>query len=326
MAHIICFLTLNWYYIEIMRITPQEQALHVDLAEEEAMARLLPRSPLLSSHTRGWDGILVQHHQQPAWEMPVYAPSHHTLSIHHSSHVTESERVLDGKWRTENIHQGDVALIPANVIHQKRWRRDCSFTLLMLDPAYVAQLAAEALDGVGHVSLKETRLEVLPQFAQSDPLLYQIGVALKSELETEHPSTPLYIDSLITALTAHLIRHYSTTSLKTPASIPGLSPYQLERAIAYINTDLTQELNLAKLAAVVGVSKFYFCWLFKQSMGTTPHQYVLQQRVERAKQLLKQHQASIADVALQCGFTNQSHLNRHFKRLTGITPLTFLKQ
>jgi AraC family transcriptional regulator len=309
-----------------MRTTSQEQALHVDLAEEKATAKLLPRSPLLSSHTRGWEGILVQHHQQPAWEMPVYAPSHHTLSIHHSSHSTESERVLDGKWRTEHIHQGDVALIPANVPHQKRWRRDCSFTLLMLDPTYVARFAEDALDGAGTVSLKETCLEMLPQFAKSDPLLYQIGVALKSELETEHPSTPLYIDSLITALTAHLIRHYSTISLKLPTSTPGLSPYQLERAIAYINADLTQELNLVELAAVAGISKFYFCRLFKQSMGTTPHQYVLQQRVERAKQLLKQHQNSIADVALQCGFTNQSHLNRHFKRLTGITPLAFLKQ
>lgn len=296
----------------------QEQVLQVDFTEEDASESILPRSPLLSSLQRGWDGILVQHHHQPAWEMPEYVPSHHTLSIHHVNHAIDSERVLDGKWRTEQLHQGDVALIPADVPHKKLWRRDCRFTLLMLDPGHVARIADEVRDN--------NRFQLLPQFAKSDPLIYHIGTALKLELESDQPSNRLYTDSLITALVAHLIRHYSTSSIVIPKASSSLSNYQLNQAIAYIEAHLTQEISLSSLADAVGVSKFYFCRLFKQSMGVTPHQYVIQQRVERAKQLLQQRQFSIADVALQCGFANQGHLNRHFKRIVGITPFAFLKQ
>lgn len=296
----------------------QAQLVQMDFAEADATAKLLPRSPLLSSHSLGWDGILVQHHQQPAWEMPEYTPSHHTLTLQHHSHTVASERVLNGKLRTEQLQAGDVALIPVDVAHKKLWRRDCNFTLLMLDPVHVARITSEVTDN--------SQFELLPQFAKSDPLIYQIGIALKSELETDRPSDRLYIDSLMTALIAHLMRHYSTVPLVTSPPINGLSKYQLERTIEYINAHLTQELNLSELADAVGVSKFYFCRLFKQSMGSTPHQYVIEQRVERAKQLLQQRQFAIADVALQCGFANQSHLNRHFKRIVGITPFAFLKQ
>ena len=68
------------------------------------------------------------------------------------------------------------------------------------------------------------------------------------------------------------------------------------------------------------MSRFYFCRLFKKSVGATPYQYVMQQRVEMAKRMLQQQGLSIADVAFDCGFANQSHLGRIFKKHTGTTP------
>ncbi|WP_256478965.1 helix-turn-helix transcriptional regulator [Chroococcidiopsis sp. CCMEE 29] len=82
-------------------------------------------------------------------------------------------------------------------------------------------------------------------------------------------------------------------------------------------------MKLAHLAKLVGMSQYYFCHLFKRSMGVTPYQYVLQQRIERSKQLLKQNELSIAEIALMCGFKNQSHLTTFFRKLTGITPKVF---
>jgi len=78
-----------------------------------------------------------------------------------------------------------------------------------------------------------------------------------------------------------------------------------------------------ELAAIAQLSVFHFCRSFKRSTGFTPHQYVIQQRVERAKQLLKDGKMGISEVAIACGFTHQSHLNRHFKRLTGVPPKKF---
>jgi AraC family transcriptional regulator len=106
-------------------------------------------------------------------------------------------------------------------------------------------------------------------------------------------------------------------------SYGGLSQYKLRQAIEYIDAHLDQEITLTDLAEVLGMSQYYFCRLFKQSMTIPPYQYVLQQRVERAKQLLQQPEVAICDIALECGFANQSHLTKHFRKLTGITPKAY---
>lgn len=76
---------------------------------------------------------------------------------------------------------------------------------------------------------------------------------------------------------------------------------------------------------MVDMSKYYSLRLFKQSMGVTPHQYLIQQRMEKAKQLLKQEKVSIVEVAAQCGFSNQSHFARVFNKNTDLTPRAYRK-
>ena len=104
----------------------------------------------------------------------------------------------------------------------------------------------------------------------------------------------------------------------------GLPKKKLRQAIDYIQAHLTENVSLDAMSTEVGISRFYFCRLFKQSTGTTPYQYLIKCRIERAKALLLQEKLSIADVALEVGFSNQSHLTKHFKRLVGVTPKKFL--
>jgi AraC family transcriptional regulator len=108
-------------------------------------------------------------------------------------------------------------------------------------------------------------------------------------------------------------------------SIGELLPYQFNQVVDYIQAHLDQELSLDDLAAISQLSPYHFSRSFKQKLGLSPCQYIIWQRVERAKQLLQTQQMSIAEVAIACGFTHQSHLNRHFKRLVGVTPSFFLK-
>ena len=100
----------------------------------------------------------------------------------------------------------------------------------------------------------------------------------------------------------------------------SLTHTQLQQAIDYIQTYLNRDLSLAELASVIGISPTYFASLFKQAMGISPHQYIIQQRVERAKLMLLRTDLTIADIALQVGFSSQSHLTHQFKRVTGLTP------
>jgi len=101
------------------------------------------------------------------------------------------------------------------------------------------------------------------------------------------------------------------------------SSYRLKSTITYIHQHLDQNINLEMLAGAIGMNPSYFCRLFQQEIGCSPYRYIIQQRIEKAKILLKQRDLPISDIALQCGFANHSHLDRHFLKITGITPKVF---
>jgi AraC-like DNA-binding protein len=100
----------------------------------------------------------------------------------------------------------------------------------------------------------------------------------------------------------------------------GLTHTQLQQVLDYIHTHLDRDLSLSEIAEIINISPTYFASLFKQAIGISPHQYVIQQRVEQAKLMLSKTDLAIADIALQVGFSSQSHLTQQFKRFTGMTP------
>ena len=107
--------------------------------------------------------------------------------------------------------------------------------------------------------------------------------------------------------------------------LPGepLLKHDFAQVIDYIEASLGQTIELEDLAKIAGMSRFYFCRVFKEAIGSTPHQFVIRRRVERAKSLLRKSLLSIAEIAVVCGFANQDHLTRYFKRLMNVTPGVF---
>ena len=165
------------------------------------------------------------------------------------------------------------------------------------------------------------RVDIPPQLHVRDPRIEHIGWAVKAELETAEPLGRLYGDSLGLALAAHLVRSY------VPAGAPRcdarLSRRRLARVLDYLRANLADDLSLSELAKMAGVSPSHFKTLFKQTVGMPVHQYVIRRRVEYAVELLRSADSPLADVALQAGFANQSHLARWMRRLTGLTPAAF---
>jgi YesN/AraC family two-component response regulator len=97
--------------------------------------------------------------------------------------------------------------------------------------------------------------------------------------------------------------------------------YRLKSIIAYIKANLHHNINLELLSGSIGMTPAYFCRFFNKEIGLSPYQYIIQQRIEKAKELLlKQRQLSINDIALQCGFSSHSQLDQHFRKIMGITP------
>lgn len=292
--------------------------LTVEVAQEENILQVLARPPLRSSQLLQWQGIYVQQHHQPAWETPEYCYTQHMILVHHSEQFVQAERVLDGRRQRESLGDGNIVIVPATVAHQASWNQENTFTLLFLGPNHLAQVAYE--------SMNVDRVELIPQFAKLDPLIYQLGRALQSEMESQRSGSRLFVDSLTTALSIHLLRQYTVRQQPLQTYSDGLPPRKLQQAIDYIQAYLAQDLSLEAIANTVEMSRYYFARLFKQSMGISPYQYVLQQRVERAKALLRSSSLSIAEIAHQVGFADQSQLTIQFRKFTGTTPLDYRKQ
>jgi AraC-like DNA-binding protein len=103
----------------------------------------------------------------------------------------------------------------------------------------------------------------------------------------------------------------------------GLPPRALRRVNEYINSNLGTNISLAVLADTAGFSTFHFARAFKESEGVTPHRYLLERRIERARNLLVKTDLSISEVAISSGFADQSHLARHFRQRVGVLPSTY---
>lgn len=295
--------------------------LKVDFTQETDVLAILPRPPLLTSEKLDWTGLNAQYHCQPAWQSPEACHMQHVIVVvmHTPSATVQSTRTIAGNNQQEQLVAGICAIIPADAAHHSTWDGETGFLLLNLDPGYLAQIAHETVDS--------DRVELIPQFATLEPTISGIGFALKTELETGGAGGKLYAESATTLLATHLLQHYCTRSQTLPSyHAGGLPKYKLREAIAYIQDHLGEEITLEAIATHLNMSHYYFCHLFKQSMGVSPYQYVLQQRINKAKPLLKQRQLAITDVALECGFANQTHFTKYFRKLTGITPRAYREQ
>lgn len=297
----------------------EQQPLVLDLARKEDVLQVFPRPPLRSSENLGWDGIEVQQHCQPAWESPECAHPTHILAVAFNSDVVQSERWFDGHRQQEQIGQeNNIAIIPAMVQHRGTWDREVYFSVLSLDPDRLVQMAYE--------SITTDCVELIPQHTMQDPFIDWIGKSLTQEVIADQFSSRLFVDALTEALSIHLLRHYSDWHKPLRDDTGGLPRRQLRQAIAYIHDHLAADLTIGAIADEVGMSHYYFSRLFKQSMGVSPYRYVMGQRVEAAKTLLKQTPLSIAAIAAQTGFTSQNQLTIQFRNFTGTTPIKYRQQ
>ncbi|BDA66884.1 transcriptional regulator, AraC family [Calothrix sp. PCC 7716] len=279
----------------------------IDFKKHNPSDLLLPRPAILSTYPARWDGFVFEHHCQPAGESDEVSiiNGHAVLIFTHINKRVHAERKLDGKLRDDPVQEGDVIIIPQGVGHGVRAYDEAEFFALVMAPTNFES-------------------QLIPHFATSDSLLYQIGLAMKTVLENDLTGSRLYAETMVNAVTVHLMQHYATKKPIAHNYKSGLSPSQLKLVIEYINEHLDEDLSLNELSTLTQISPHYFSQLFKQATGVPPHKYVINCRVNRAKELLQKGE-SISQVAQQVGFANQSHLNLHFVRQFGTTPKQILK-
>ncbi|MDJ0589514.1 MAG: AraC family transcriptional regulator [Pleurocapsa sp. MO_226.B13] len=298
------------------------ESLRVDFVKEreEAYKRIYKRSPILSSHAVGWESLGIAYDWYRVEKVPKIISQQHAIGIFTdvpSPAITE--RYIDGRFKREQVVLGSCVIVPANMSQYAEWNQESGAITMSIDPIVFAQTIHEVVD--------PDTIELLPLFATPDPFIYQIGVALKSALTKHSTSSRLYAETLVNTLILHLLEHYCTNRPSLQEAVSGQLPrYKLQQVIDYINAYLERDLSLKELSNLLQMSPHYFSKLFKQSTGTTPHRYVIKCRIEKAKYLIRHSKLSLAEISTQVGFTDQSHLHRHFKRLVGVTPKVYFHE
>lgn len=167
---------------------------------------------------------------------------------------------------------------------------------------------------------QEDDLRHEPGKALQDPVARHLLLAIRPALSEGRQASALFVDYVAMALAAHVAQTYGRLRTRSNANTGALAPWQERRAKELIAANLSSNITLADLANACQLSIRHFTRAFRASTAMSPHAWMLQQRVEKAKHLLRSTCQTLAAIALECGFADQSHMTRVFQRSVGIPP------
>lgn len=276
---------------------------------------------LSSSETLGWNSVRLFIERPEAAPENIHIPylEEDVFGVLLEGTARVHMRHLGGRSLDQYVGPQSLQLIPHHSDAVGRWDSAWTYVIMRLNRSFVGEMAAAVQRG------DPARIEFLPNFYFNDPLLYQLGVELTNEMRNANPLSPLYADALTNRLTLHLLRHYSTGQVVRKLSSRNLTPAQLGKVDEYIHAHLDQKISLADLAACLHLSVPHFERMFRATTHMPPYRYVLELRLERARVLLKKTRLPLAEVALQSGFSSQSHFTVHFTRHVGVSPARFAR-
>ena len=157
----------------------------------------------------------------------------------------------------------------------------------------------------------------------SDVRLSALVKAVNAERIAGFPSGRLFLDSIEQALAAALVDAFAGQSRSLRPLRGGLGPARLRTVRELVQAKLEDDLTLIEMAQAVDLSPAHFSRMFHKSTGETPHEFVLRNRIERAKEMLRVAEARVLDVAIACGFKTQQHFARVFRRICGASPTEY---
>ena len=289
----------------------------------ETHGRVLRSGNRLIAHSQdaGWRSLhaaILEEAPFQATERPIRHPS----LIYHLSRPTEVTRKIEGAARECGlIGPRRICLTPGEATTE--WQHAGHPEILQV---YLRQSVYEA--AVAEIyGCDSSGAELVPRFAMLDPLLEQLAIAITNALRDGSAEDGLYIDTIAQMMAVHLARSHSSRSRPVRIlSAKPLSGWKMRRVIDYIEDNLDGDLSLQAMAAEVDISPLYLARAFKSAVGQSPHQYVLARRIERAKELLRNTDLPVVDVALSSGFSSQSHLSHWFIRQVGVSPAVYRRQ
>jgi AraC family transcriptional regulator len=257
-----------------------------------------------SSDGLGWASAYASIQRERPFEGRFDAISDCLMVMHRSGPVDVTFRA-DGRALTRHIAPGGIFFLPAGY--------QCDVALhAPLDTIHIYLRSSLFAD-------EDRRRALTPWFGAQDTILQHLASALGEGLRDSLTASSLFVDPLANAIAGRFLSIDGRTASEVDRR-SRLSERQLRRIREFVEANLDDDIRLEAMANACGLGTKAFLRAFKASVGTSPYQYVIAVRVERAKALLDVQSLGLAEIALRCGFSHQEHLTRMFSRLVGQTP------
>jgi AraC family transcriptional regulator len=272
--------------------------------------------PHASGGRLGWPLIRFERKDaQPGCrDMPHGAPEYLVLVSLGSGALT---RQIGSECVGLELNPGFVTVVPKGLGIRWSWDTPISVCQLTLDPDFLCRVAEQTF------GLDPSEVELVFSEREHDPVISTIASTLAREAITGDAGSGLYAESLAGILAVHLLRNYTANGAAPAAADSDSSlPRPVAKAIAFMQANHGRDIELKDIAAAAHLSPYYLARIFKRATGLAPHQYLIRVRVNNARSLLAAGagRGSLAEIAAAVGFSDQSHLTRHFKRAFGVTP------
>lgn len=260
---------------------------------------------------RAWDGIRLFQVEAEAQETPEGILLNHLVVMNLGAEATCGSRFEGRGWEAHRVPHHGVSVFPADVPYAMREDSPREFLLL--------EIAREFADDVLRPPPPGAALR--PVIGAEDAFAVHVLLALGEEARGGRP----YGEVRARGLGAALVTHLACRDLgeARPALVPELPSPKLRRVLDHVACHLDAPLTLRLLAELAGMDLFRFVRAFKQATGLSPHRYVLEARIGRARELLRDRSLSITEIALRTGFATPSHFSVTFRRMTNATPRAF---
>lgn len=286
----------------------------ISVIRNDRVVPLLPSQPASGSIFSPWTGLLVEKHRVGAIEIPEHEHTAFCLHMQTSAPV-QMEWWSEGRYGKESVGPGSLILLAPGTRDKLRWSGSTERVVISIDESYLSR-AAQELGREGYPRFRN-------QWSFRDRQLSLLLTELQREMEANWTTGALYGDLLGMSLSVALIQKYAGEISARPFVSGGISRARLKHVLDYIRENSHTDLRLEDLAQVAEMSLFHFARLFRAAMGVSPHRYLMNQRLQQAKTLLRLGTRTVAEIAAETGFSDAGHFARAFRRYVGVSPTTW---
>jgi AraC family transcriptional regulator len=266
---------------------------------------------------RAADLLNLEYFEAEPARMPQEVFAQHHLLLNQRDTPMRVENWRNAVHRDFIYRRDEIVLTPAGIRSGWHWHERSRVIVITLEPEKLKRFATSELGLV----LTDRQLVDTPQATDADLCL--TGAMLLQAMRDSTTGSDVMYESLARILLVKLVQRYGESRSDVLAFSRGFTASHYKRVFDFVAGHYSEQIAISDMARVAGLSDAHFARLFKEVLGDSPYQFVMEFRVEQAKRMLEDQTRPMADIALACGFADQPHFSRVFKKLTGITPRTF---